>query len=183
MTQKQQARATAPPKTTGLAAFSAALAERYPDRMIQRFVMPSNVRECREVFILEITSNEEIQAAIFTDSIMSSIEKASPKLASEAERRESIRLAIVGLGEARDGGIAYRHTNTDGAPLGEISNWSSKAWAALHRYFAEVNGVPMSEINEGIEGAQIVGAFYTPQDGTPASAATGRSGDGSGTST
>lgn len=167
----------------GLAGFSAALAERYPNRIIQRFVMPANVRECREIFILEISSNEEIQAAIFADSVMTSIEKSSQKLAVEAERRESIRLAIVGLGELRDGSIAYRHTNADGAPLGEISNWSSKAWAALHRYFGETNGVPMSEIDEGIKGAQIVGAFYSPPDETPASAAIGRSGDGSGTST
>lgn len=192
MAQKQHpqgARDPAPPTVTApggqspLEAFSNALAQRYPGRVIQRFAMPSTVRECREVFILEISSNEEIQAAIFTDTIMSPIERSSAKLTAECERRESIRLAIVGLGELVNGAIAYRHTNIDGAPLGEISSWSSKSWAALHRYFGEVNGVPISEINEGIQGAQIVGAFYAPKTETPPSAGTGRSGGSSGTST
>jgi FAD/FMN-containing dehydrogenase len=188
MAQKNNVRPEQAPPNTGqtdaLGAFSAALAQRFPNRVIQRFTMPSNVRECREVFILEITSREEIQAATWTDSIMTPIERASSKLAAEAERRESIRLAIVGIGEARDGAIVYRHANNDGTPLAEISDWSSKAWAALHTYFGEVNGVPIAELKEGTRGAQIVGAFYAPKtEETPGGAAAGRSSASSGRST
>lgn len=171
--------------TTPLELFSNALAQRFPNRVIQRFVMPKTIRECREIFILEINSREELRAAIFTDAIMEPVERSSAKLTAEAERRESIRMAIVGLGRVQGDAVVYMHTNTDEAiPLAEISDWSSKSWAALHRYFGEVNGVPMSEIDEGIKGAQIVGAFYAPKitSATPANAVTGKSGGSSGAS-
>lgn len=167
-----------------LAQFSAELAERFPRRVIQRFIMPKAVRECREVFIIEISSREELDAAIFTESIVTPAERSSAKLMAEAERREVIRISIVGLGELHNGAIAYRHTNVNAAvPFAEISDWPSKAWVALHRFYGEVNGVPTAELDEGTKGAQIVGAFYAPKTATPDGADTGRSADSTGANT
>lgn len=154
-----------------LARFSRELANRFPKRMIRRYVMPSNVRECREVFMMEITSRDEVEAAIMADATMSSIEKQSVRLAADAERRECIRLSMVGI---RDNGTeVYRHLNTDGAPLGEINDWSGKAWTSLQTYFGMLNGVPSEELAEGLKGALTVGAFAPPTSGTPASASSG----------
>lgn len=180
-----QGRATAPEQLTPLELFSRQLAERFPKRVVKRFAMPASVPEAREIFMLELNSRDERDAAIFTDAIVTAIERSSYKLIMEAEKREQIRLSIVGLGELVAGEIAYRHTNTDPAiPLAEITDWSSRAWVPLHRYFSEVNGVPNDEIDEGIKGAQIVGAFYAPKkQETPASAAIGRSDASSGANT
>lgn len=190
MTKGTQGRASPPPSTatddTPLRRFSQQLAQRFPKRVVKHFVMPRNVREAREIFIIEITSDEEIQAAIFAESSMSSIERASQKLAQEAERRECIRQSIVGLGRTADGSaegeVIYEVANANGVPL-EMPGWTSKAWAALHAFFGEVNGVPTAELIEGIVGARTVGAFELPTSATRASAETGRSGARSGAST
>jgi len=171
------------PPSTALDEFSRALAGRLPGRLVMHFVMPSKVRECREVFIQELTSQDEVQAAMLTDQVISDIERRSTKLTLEAERRESIKLAIVGLGELNGSSVAYRHVNADGAPFAEPDGWSLPAWTALHRYFSEVNGVPNEELTEGIEGARTVGAFASPTSATRASADTGRSGASSGATT
>lgn len=154
--------------------FSRELGNRFPNRMIRRYVMPSSVRECREIFMMEITSREEVEAAIMADATMSILEKSSVRLSGDAERRECIRLSIVGIGAGKLGElVTYRHTNQDGEPLSEISDWSGKAWTAMQTYFGMLNGVPTEELAEGLKGAQTVGAFAPPTSGTPASAASG----------
>lgn len=161
--------------TLALQEFSAELAARFPDRMIKRFVMPSTVRECREIFLLELTSRDEIEAAQMADATMSGLEKASVRLTNDAERREAIRLAIIGLGKPGDDKrIAYEHAGAEGAPFYELNTWSAKAWTTLHAYFGQLNGVPMDEIAEGIQGARIVGAFAPPTSAILASAAGGK---------
>lgn len=173
----------APPGDDSLTQFSAELAERFPGIMIMRFAMPKNVRVIREVFIRELSSRDEIEAAILTDSLTSDIEKRSIKLTVEAERRECVRLSIVGVGRLVGGRLVYEHTNTGGVPYAEPTHWNLGTWAALGAYFGEVNGVPSSELAEGIKGAQAVGAFAPPTSETLASAAPGRSGGISGAST
>ncbi len=167
--------------TSNLEQFSQQLAARYPDRMIQQFVMPTNVRECREIFLMEITSRDEIRAAALADAMMSPQERASQKLANDAEKRECIRISIVGIGEraggwrAPDGvAISYRHVDNNSIPFVEINDWSGKAWASLHTYFGQLNGVPIVEIEKGIMEARTVGAFAPPKSAIPASADTGR---------
>ena len=59
--------------------------------------------------------------------------------------------------------VVYRHVDTESLPFTEINDWSGKAWASLHFYFNQVNGVPMDEITEGTQGAQTVGAFAPPR--------------------
>lgn len=173
----------APPEmqNDALADFCELLEKRWPNALIKRFVMPSSVGECREVFMRELTSKDEIQAAIWADATMSPIEKASHRLAADAERRESIRIAIVGIGErvggrraADDAPVAYRMVNHDGVPFDEPTNWTTKAWAALSTYFGEVNGVPMDELASGLQEARTVGAFASPTSETRASADRGR---------
>lgn len=151
---------------TPLVRFSRELAQRFPDTLVQRFVMPSTIMQCREVFIREVTSADETEAAIYADQTASKIEKESVRLMNDAENREIVRLAIVGFGDNKSGAMAYEHVNHDGIPLERINGWPQKAWAALRHYFSQINGVPMSEIREGIEGAQTVGAFAPPTSAT-----------------
>lgn len=175
--EKRKEQPAAPPselRNDALADFCEQLAKRWPDRMIKRFVMPSAVRECREVFIAEITSRDEIQAAIFADATMSPLERASNRLAADAERREAIRIAIVGVGAARNGLVDYRMVNHDGDAFDAPSKWSTRAWTALSAYFGEVNGIPFDEIAMGILESRAVGAHAPPTSETLASADRGR---------
>lgn len=187
MSTKPQKGAADPPKiravSAELAEFSQALAERHPNRMIQRFVLPTKVREARELFIREVNSNDNVEAAILADATMSSIEKGSFKLTLEAERRQLAKLSIVGLGILRGGQVVYQHANSDGVPLELDPPWTEAAWTALLRHFNDVNGVPAEELDEGTQGALIVGAFAPPMHVTPSAADTGRSAGSSGGNT
>ncbi len=167
---------TPPESNPALDAFSDELAKRFPDLVVKRFVFPKNVRHAREIFLREIDGKDEIAAAAMADGTMSPLEKASNKLAADAERRESIRIAIVGIGErvggkraAEDAPIAYRHVNNDGVPFTAINTWPINAWACLYAYNGEINGVPMAELVQGITEARTVGAFAPPTNATPAS--------------
>lgn len=184
MARNQSMPATTPDPVnddTPIERFSRELAQRFPDLMIKRFVMPPSVRAVREVFIRELLGKDEIEAALMADALMSDIERRSMKLSMEAERRESIRIAIVGIGRGATGAVEYEHTNTGGVPFAAPNKWNLGVWACLHNYFAETNGVPSSEIAEGIKGAQTVGAFAPPTSATRASADHGRSDGSSGT--
>lgn len=162
MEQKIQSADPEPPgRSPDLEAFSRELAQRFPDRIVQRYRMPPRVKECREVFFVEMRSRDQVRAAAMADASMTAEERRSYKLANDAEERESIRLTIVGFGKGSP--VAYEHVNTNEAiPLGEISEWSAKAWSALVSYFNAMNGLPASEIAEGIVGAETVGAFAPP---------------------
>jgi hypothetical protein len=156
--------------------FSAELAKRLPDKFIKRFVLPGNIREAREILMMEIDGKDEIAAAAMADATMSAQERASTKLAQDAERRESIRLAIVGLGVRRggrgapdDAPIDYQHVNADGVPFTAINTWTQKAWSCLYAYHGQLNGVPFDELYQGIAEARTVGAFGPPTSGTPES--------------
>ena len=155
---------------TPLARFSRELATRFPKLEIKRFVMPASVRDCREIFFREAKSTDEVEAAIMAEQMMSPIERASERLAQEAQRREVIRLTLVGVGEGEVGSISYRHVNHDGVPVAAIENWTARAWTSMHTYYGELNGVPTSELREGIKEARIVGAFASPTGETPPSA-------------
>jgi hypothetical protein len=177
--EKRKEQPAAPPpelRNDALAEFCEKLSARWPNRLIKRFVMPNACIECREVFIGELTSKEEIQASINADVLMSPLERASNRLAADAERREAIRISIVGLGKlAPDGkAVCYSMTNHDGDTFDAVSKWSTKAWAALSAYFGEVNGLPIDEIAQGIMGARPVGAYASPTSETLASADRGR---------
>lgn len=160
--------------TLELREFSAELAQRFPGRYVKRFVMPSTVRECAEIFMVELTSRDEVEAAQMADAMMSAIERASVRLTNDAEQREAIRLSIVGLGKSVNGRVAYEHVNAEGVPFAELNDWTRRAWTCLHAYFGQMNGVPTDELLEGIRGARTVGAFAPPTSGIPASAVDGR---------
>lgn len=173
------------PITDARAQFEREMAMRFPaPLLVTRFVMPRNVRDCREVYFRELDSLDEREAAKMADLLTDSVEKSSSKLMAEAERKECIRIALVGYGKVGAGGaVVYKHTNDSGVPLDEINGWRLPAWTSLHRYFGELNGVPTAELEEGIRGAQIVGAPAPPSGETLASADTGRSAGSTGTST
>lgn len=162
------------PIPPGLAKFSEELAGRFPKRTIKRYVLPTVVNECAEVFIRELTSYDCIEAAILADGLMSAVEKTNAKLAEAAEKREQIRIAIVGVADRLPTGVSYRHVNAGAAPLGEINDWGKRVWDALEVYYNDVNGMPLEEFVSGLKGAQIVGAFAPPNRETLASASGGR---------
>lgn len=162
-----------------LARLSRELAARFPDTMARRYVLPRNVTDCREVFMREITSRDEVEAAIMADATMSLAEKQSVRLTADAERRECIRLAIVALGKLVDkrdplSQVVYEHVNHDGEPFSEINDWKGKTWTCLQTYFGMLNGVPTEELAEGLVGAQTVGAFAPPTSAIRASAESGK---------
>lgn len=161
-----------------LATLSRELADRFPNRLIRRFRMPSSVRECREIFLVEMTSRDEVQAAIFADAVMSIDEKRSVRLSAEAERREAIRLSVVAIGGRKvpyGGAVtSYEHVNHDGAPFSELSDWTMAAWTALQTWFTTMNGVPTEELAMGLLGAETVGAYAPPISATRASAESGK---------
>lgn len=190
MAQKPLTKAAAPAPDMGtpvaatdgdspLARLSRALADRFPNTMIRRYVLPRNVTDCREVFMREITSRDEIEAAIMADATMSMIEKASMRLSGDAERRECVRLAICALGKLADknnpaSAVVYEQVNHEGEPFAEINDWKGKTWTCLQTYFGTLNGVPTEELAEGLVGAQTVGAFAPPTSAIRASAESGK---------
>lgn len=161
------------PDETPLQKFERELQARYPGRVVQRFEMPSNIKQARAIYLVEITSREEIQAAIYADSAMSPLEKQSVKLTNDAERRECIRVSLVGLVPRTDA-VTYRHINHDGVPFHEMDNWPSKATAALNAYFNDVNGIPTVELIEGLKGARTIGGSAPPTNETPQSSDTAK---------
>jgi hypothetical protein len=169
--------ATAAPGSP-LAVLSRELSDRLPNRLVRRFRMPSSVRECREIFLVEMTSRDEIQAGIFADAVMSIDEKRSVRLSAEAERREAIRLSIVAIGGRKvpygSPVTSYEHVNHDGAPFSELSDWTMAAWTALQTWFTTMNGVPTEELAMGLLGAETVGAYAPPTSATRASAENGK---------
>lgn len=175
MAQEQDVQGPAPPEPMGpaLAEFSAALAKRFPNLEIKRFVMPSAVRDVREIFIRELRTRDVIEADMMADATMTAAERASNKLAEAAQERESHRLSIVGVGDAYDGEIVYRPCNLNGIPFSEMGEWSKKATDVTRVYFNQVNGLPWEEVGAGVLGARIVGAFAPPTSGIPASASHG----------
>lgn len=172
--QRAAQAAAVPADESPLQRISRQLHDRFPHRLIKRFVMPSKVRECREVFIVELTSRDEVQAAIMAEQSMSQLERLSYRLSGEAQNREQLRVAIVALGEMKSGEVLYRQVNHDGVPLGEIDNWSQSAWAALYAYNGTVNGIPIDELKSGIEASCAIGAFAVPTNAAPNSGTTGQ---------
>src|SRR5690348_4719935 len=109
--------------------FERELAARFPGRLIKRYNMPTVIKQARAVYLMELTARDEVQAAIYADTLMSEVERRSVKLAAEAERRECVRQSIVGV-VSRAEPVAYRHVNK-GAPFHEIDTWPAKATTCL----------------------------------------------------
>jgi hypothetical protein len=154
---------------TPMQSFERELMERYPGRVIKRFDMPARVREARAVYIKEITSKDELEAARMADATMTTIEKESLQLAIEARRKESMRLSIVGVVPRKEP-IQYRHIGA--VPFVEMNDWSAKAMTCLRLYYGEVNGITDEEILEGLKGQRTIGESAAPTNATPPQAST-----------
>lgn len=185
MGNKSAAAAVAAIAETPLQAFERELQARYPERTIVRFEMPSSVKQCRAVYLLEVNSKDELNATIQAEALMTSVEKASRQLTAEACRRETMRNSIMGLvsrATNAKGEPTYRHVNRDGVPFVEIDNWPAKATSSLLLYFSDLNGVSNDELLEGLKGARTIGASPSPTNETPASPPTENSAASSGES-
>jgi len=163
------------PSNDALEAFERELRQRFPlPWPIKQFVLPRQVTECAEIFVRELKSRDVIAAAEMADALMTTVQKSSAKLSREAEERECIRIAIVGIGERSGDAVVYRHANHTGAPLDVINDWGKRLWDALSLYYNDVNGLPVDEFFEGIRGARIVGVSAPRTGGIPANALPGR---------
>lgn len=148
---------------TALERFERELHARYPERITRRYAMPSAVKQCLAVYLVEVTTRDEIQASIYADATMTQLEKRSAQLVSEAQRRETMRASIVGL-VTRDQTPVYRHVNNGGAPFHEFDEWPAKVSAALLTYFNELNGLNTDELIEGLKGARTIGTSPPPSE-------------------
>jgi len=133
-------------------AFEAEIVARHPGRRIARYDFPEGVSEARAVYLFELKAKDEVTAAEMADANMSQAERRSMARAMEAERREAIRLSIVGLID--DSG--RRHID-QATPLMEIDEWSSKSTAALRAFHSDLNGLPMDELGKALRGARKIG--------------------------
>lgn len=155
---------------TPMQRFERELMERHPKRTIVRFDFPSKVREARAIYLKEVTSRDELEAAKYADSIMSDIERKSIKLTSEAERRETVRISIVGV-VTRSEPVQYQHVGGD-HPFHAIDDWSGKATTCLMMFYNNLNGIGTDEVMEGLKGQRTIGASVVLTGGTPPSADT-----------
>jgi hypothetical protein len=139
--------------------FEQEIARRNPGRKhITRFDFPSNVIDARAVYMFEMTGKDELVAADMADANMTDSERKSMTRAIEAERREGIRLSIVGLiTHDEDTGELVRLHVDQAKPLMQIDDWSTKAHAALRTFFGELNGLPMEELGNAVRGARKLG--------------------------
>lgn len=161
-------------------AFEAEILRRNPTRKrITRFDFPVDVPEARAVYMFEMTGRDEIAAADLADLTMTDAERKSLSRTIEAERREGIRLTIVGLiaVDEQTGDLERRHVDQS-KPLVEIDDWSAKAWASLRTFFGDLNGVPMEELGNLVRGARRLGASATALPAAPPRAATATPRDG-----
>lgn len=163
-TKAQEKPAVAPPSAEDLA-FEAQLRERHPRRAIERIDFPSQVTDARAVYMTELTSRDTIRAAEMADSVMTDIERKSGDLAVQAERRESVRLSVVGV----VGPHGDRRAIDQAKPLMELDDWSQRAWTCLFNGFQQLNGLPMEDVKKMLAGARRVGvaALATPADAAP----------------
>jgi hypothetical protein len=126
--------------------------------------------------MFEMKARDELLAADMADANMTEAERKSMQRALEAERREAIRLSIIGLVVEGGEGLSRRAIDQS-EPLMEIDEWSTKAWAALRTFFGDINGIPLEELGNAVRGARKLGvASALPV--TPPQAATGRSSAG-----
>ena len=149
---------------TPMRRFERELEAKHPNRLITRFDMPPQVKQCAAVYIKEITSREELEASKMADAMMSDVERKSAMLSTDAQRRECIRMSIVGLASREP--TTYRHIGGD-FPFMEMDGWPAKAGTALALYFNTVNGIPTDELLGGLKGARQISAADSPTDETP----------------
>jgi hypothetical protein len=163
------AAAPAEASETPLQRFEREIAEKYPRRYIKRYEMPSKIRQCRAVYLIELTSRDTMQAAIYADAKLTTAQKSSIKMTTEVERFEAMRASVVGVVRRTD---PPRYDHVNGAvPFEELSDWPETACSSLLAYFSEINGVSSTELLEGMKGARVIGAFapppLAPTDATP----------------
>lgn len=145
-----------PPSAEDLA-FEREIMARNPGRRITRFDFPDEIEEARAVYLFELKAKDELAAADMADATMTDAERKSLTRAMEAERREAIRLSIVGLVENHDGEVLRRHID-QAEPFMDVDDWSSRAWAALRSFFGEVNAVSVEAMGKALRGARRLGA-------------------------
>lgn len=171
MSNKPPAAIARPNEETDLQRFERELAEKHPGRTIVRFDFPSKIREGRAIYLMEVTSRDELEGAKYADAVMSDLEKKSVQLSTEAQRRETVRMSIVGL-VTRTEPIAYRHIG-GAVPFHEIDGWSSKAVTCVSVYFNNLNGINSEELAEGLKGQRTIGASVAPTNAIHPSASRG----------
>jgi hypothetical protein len=133
-------------------AFERELMSKNPGRKITRYDLPGDVEEAAAVYMFKMKNKDDLLAAEMADANMTAAERKSQQLTADAQRREAIRLSIVGIVN-RDG---TRRLIDGTRPLMELDDWDSSSWAALRTYFGDLNGLPMEELGNALRDARRV---------------------------
>jgi hypothetical protein len=140
-------------------AFEADLSRRNPTRKtITRFDFGPSVSEAAAVYMFEYVAKDEIAAADMADATMTDAERKSLSRANEAERRELMRLSVVGV-VYRDG---TRRVVDAASPLFELDDWGGKALYQLRSFFTTLNGLSPEELGKAVASARRIVAGADP---------------------
>jgi hypothetical protein len=123
------------------------------------------VRDFVALAMRESTNEDQIDAAIATDAILSPDQKESIRLVIQRERFECAKLSIVALCDA-DGWQIVDHSIPFAAP----NHWSQKAMYLLQVWYQDLNGVDDDDAKKTLAEAVTIGA-PTPPSRSPAAGA------------
>jgi hypothetical protein len=156
----------APPSEADLA-FETEVLKKHPSRKeILRFDFPRGIDDAHAVYMFPMTGRDELVAADMAEANMTASERKSVVRAADAERREAIRLSIVGVVHKSGSAFEYRHIDQS-VPFMEIDAWSSKAWYALRTFFGTLNGLSVAALGKAERGARKAGSallLVSPDD-------------------
>lgn len=113
----------------------------------KRYTLPDGM-SCRSFVMRELTSQDEIEAAIWADKKRGSAQDGVLSVVG-GEQREAIRLSFVEV----DG----NPVNVDGVPFTAMDKWTYRTMRYVQKAFTDLNGVQQDDLESFSEGAEIVG--------------------------
>ena len=129
---------------------------------VKVFPASRGVRDFVALAMRESTNEDQIDAAIATDAILSPDQKESVRILIQRERFECTKLSIVAICDA-DGWRIVDHT----VPFTEPNDWSQKATYLVQVWFQDLNGVDDADAKKTLAEAVTIGA-PTPPSRRPA---------------
>lgn len=122
----------------------------------KRFRCPAGC-SIHEFVMRELTSKDELDAAMWADKLKSIVNDESPSSIILGEQREAMRLSLVTV----DG----QRVNDDGLPFLGMDTWTVRTVRFVQRAFQDMNGVTAEELENFTGEAEIVHpSEMTPHD-------------------
>lgn len=140
------------------AAFEEMLRASFPDKRVRRCPMPDGVAQVAVIWIRELDSDDELQAAELADLFATDTQRRKPRLMMQLEQREAKRVSICAIQRRGQAPELITH----GVPFVEINKWPQGFWAALELHYLDLNGLPPEELGKSLAGAAVLGATLPP---------------------